>query len=108
MGADHSGDIPEHYNPIGKGQTLAQWRKRMRMPVLNRQNVIVDLIIVRIYEVTAVNGRPLDLLIEARKTKDDPSIQFGVIFSKLPPSRHDYGIPILWREEDRAGLGRWV
>ena len=108
MGAyDRPDDLPEHYNPIGKAQTLAQWRKRMRMPGFTSSMEIDDLMIVHIYETTAVNGKPLDLLIDARKTINDPIKQFGVIFSAIPPDSSQYGIPILWREHGKAGGGRW-
>jgi hypothetical protein len=26
-------ELAEHYNPIGKAETLEVWRRRMRMPV---------------------------------------------------------------------------
>ena len=108
MGTEESpGDIPEHYNPIGKAQTLAQWRKLMRMPVFTSTMEIVDLIIVHIYETTAVNGLPLDFLIDARQTLKHPIKHFGVVFSKHPPDWHSYDIPVLWREDGKEGLGRW-
>ena len=72
MGADDSQVLPEHYEPIGKAQTLAQWRKRMRMPVPTLAGGIVDLVIEKIYETTSMNRLPLDLLIEAHCTVDDP------------------------------------
>jgi hypothetical protein len=97
----------EHYNPIGKAETVDTWRKRGRMPVPSSEALIIDLRIVAIYETTAVNGLPLDLLIDAQKTKNDPVKQFGVIFSETPPDWSKYGIPVLWREEGKSGVGRW-
>ena len=99
--------IPEHSNPVGKQDSLDTWRHSGRISVPSREGHIIDLIIVAIYETTAVNGLPLDLLIEARKTVNDPAKQFGVIFSKNPPNWSQYGIPILWRQEGKAGCGRW-
>jgi len=99
--------IAEHRNPVGKVDVLDTWRKRGRMPVPTSAGQIIDLQIVTIYETTAVNGRPLDLLIEAQKTKSDPVKTFGVIFSETPPDWSKYGIPVLWRKEDESGVGRW-
>ncbi len=99
--------VAEHYDPVTKEESLATWRKRMRMPVPTSKEMIIDLVIVAIYETTAVNGQPLDFLIEAQTTKDDPVKQFGVIFSKNPPDWSTYGIPVLWREEGTVGVGRW-
>lgn len=99
--------VPEHLNPVGMNETLATLRKGMRMPVPSAAGHIIDLRVVAIYETTAVNGQPLSLLISARKTVNDPVKQFGVIFSKYPPDWHNYDIPVLWREDGRAGLGRW-
>jgi hypothetical protein len=95
---------PEHYNPVGKTDTVDTWRNSMRISVPSRDGYIVDLIIVAIYECTAVNGHPLDLLIEARRTINDPVKQFGVIFGATPPDWADYNIPILWQRE---GVAQW-
>ena len=97
----------EHQNSIGKADTVDTWRKTMRIAVPSREGHIVDLIIVAIYETTAVNGLPLDLLIDARKTVNDPVKQFGVVFSKNPPDWPRYNIPILWKQDGKSGVGRW-
>ncbi len=55
-------ELAEHYNPIGKAEILEVWRRRMRMPVPTLEGYIVDLRILAIYETTAVNGLPLDLV----------------------------------------------
>ena len=68
---------------------------------------IVDLHIVTMYETTSVNGQPLDLLIEAQATKNDPAKQFGVIFSETSPDRSKYSVPVLWREDGKSGIGLW-
>jgi hypothetical protein len=100
-------ELAEHYNPIGKAETLEAWRKRMRMPVPTAEGHISDLRILAIYETTSVNGMPLDLLIDAQKSDSDPVKQFGVIFSENPPDWSRYGIPVLWRQEGVSGVGRW-
>jgi hypothetical protein len=97
----------EHHDPIGKADTLDTWRKRMRMPVPAAAGHIVDLLIVRLYETTAVNGLPLDLVIEAQETTDGPVKRFGVVFGAEPPDWPSYGIPVLWRRDGEAGVGRW-
>jgi hypothetical protein len=99
--------IPDHTNPMGKQDSLDTWRHTGRISVPSREGHIIDLIIVAIYETTAVNGQPLGLLIDARKTVNDPIKQFGVIFSKNPPDWSQYSIPILWREDGKAGVGQW-
>jgi hypothetical protein len=55
-------ETAEHYNPIGKAETLEVWRRRMRMPVPTAEGYISDLRILAVYETTSVNGLPLDLL----------------------------------------------
>lgn len=100
-------ELVKHYNPTGKAETLKIWRQRMRLPVPTAAGHILDLRIVTIYETTAINGLPLDLLIDAQKTKNDPVKQFGVIFSESPPDWSKYGIPVLWCMEAGSGVGRW-
>ena len=65
-------ELAEHYNPIGKAETLEVWRRRMRMPVPTAKGYISDLRILAIYETTSVNGLPLDLLIDAQKSDSEP------------------------------------
>ena len=100
-------ELVKNYNPIGKAETLDVWRQRMRMPVPTAAGRILDLRIVTIYETTTVNGQPLDLLIGAQKTTNDPVKQFGVIFSESPPDWSKYGIPLLWCSEGVSSVGRW-
>lgn len=99
--------VPAHGSPVGKEQTLATWRKRMRMPVPTGKGHIIDLQIVTIYETSKVNGLPLDFLIDAQKTSNDPVKQFGVVFSDTPPDWEKYGVPVLWRQEGSQDVGRW-
>jgi hypothetical protein len=99
--------MAEHYNPVGKAETIDTWRERGRMPAPTAAGHIIDLQIIAIYETTAVNGQPLDLLVEAKKTNNDPVKQFGVIFSSSAPDWSAYPMPLLWREDGKAGVGRW-
>jgi len=99
-------ELVKHYNPIGKAETLEVYPRRMRMPVPTAAGHILDLRIITIYETTAINGLPLDLLSDAQKTKNDPVKQFGVIFSESPPDWSKYGIPVLWCSEGVPGVGR--
>jgi len=100
-------ELVKQHNPIGKTETLEAWRLSKRMPVPTAKGHIVDLRILTIYETTAINGLPLDLLIDAQKTRSDPVKQFGVIFSESPPDWSMYGIPVLWLREGVSGMGRW-
>ena len=97
----------EHHDPSGKTDSFDTWRKRMRMPVPTASGNIAGLWIIRMYETTAVNGQRLDLLVEARKTKNDPVKRFGVIFSQSPPDWVAYDIPVLWMQDGTQGVGRW-
>jgi len=97
----------EHYNPIGKADSLDTWRKRMRIPVPTKAGNIVDVRIVALYETTNVNGLPLDALVEGQIVKDKPVVQFGVVFSSQPPDWDANGIPILWIDDSRINIGRW-
>ena len=83
---------PEHYNPIGKQDTLDTWRKRMRMPVPTKACHILDVRIVALYKTSSINELPLDVLIEACITEDKAPVQLGVIFSPSPPDWDQYGI----------------
>ena len=77
------------------------------MPVPSAAGQILDLQIVALYETKSVNGQPLDLLIDAQKTRNDPVKQFGVIFSHAPPDWSKYHIPVLWCSEGVPGVGKW-
>ena len=100
-------EIAEHFDPVSKAEAIPVWRKRMRMPVPTAEGLIMDVRIINIYETTSVNGMPLDLLIEARKSSGDLVKRFGVIFSESPPDWSKYSIPVLWRRESTPGVGRW-
>ena len=78
-----------------KRDCIDTWRTRGRIPVPSKSGVILDLIIVRLYEVTSVDGLPLDLLIEARATHLSTIKRFGMVFSDSRP-QDNYTIPILW------------
>jgi hypothetical protein len=96
-----------HCNPVGKTNVIDTWRERGRMAVPSSKGGIIDLLIVAIYETTSVNGQPLDLLIDAQKTSNDAVKQFGVVFSATPPDWSKYRTPVLWREDNASGVGRW-
>ena len=57
----------------------------MRMPVPTKACHILDIRIVALYETSNVNLLPLDAPIEARVTEEKSPVQFGVMFSPLPP-----------------------
>jgi hypothetical protein len=92
---------------LAKPQPWRSGAEECVCPVPTAEGHISDLRILYIYETTSVNGLPLDLLIDARKSDSDPVKQFGVIFSENPPDWSKYGIPVLWRKEGVAGVGRW-
>lgn len=90
--------------PGSRQACLAQWQVGGTIPVLTRVGGILNMRLQRLYECTAVNGLPLDLLIEARASKRAPPKQFGVIFSEQHPG-NDYPLPILWLDK---GTATWV
>ena len=97
----------EHEAPIGKIDTIDTWKRRGRMSVTTAGGDIIDIWIVALYECSAVNGLPLDLLIEARKTRADPVKRFGVFFSDVAPEWTRYPVPVLWLREGEPDAGRW-
>ena len=108
MGTPHEpDDAPQPYNPVGKAQCLAMWRKRKRIPILTLEGMIVDLIIVSIRETAEVDGLPLDCLLETQAASDAPVKSFGVIFCETPPDWLAYKMPVLWLRESAYSLGRW-
>lgn len=100
--------IAEHHNPTSKIDAIDTWRNSGRMAVPTAAGNIIDLRIVTLYETTSVNGQPLDLLVEAQATTNDPTKQFGVIFSKTAPDKSKYSLPVLWKEDGTSGTGRWT
>jgi hypothetical protein len=99
--------IPIFKSPDDFLQIVSNTSRHIIWRVYHAAGHIIDLQIVAIYETTAVNGHPLDLLVEAKKTNNDPVKQFGVIFSSSPPDWSAYPMPLLWREDGKAGVGRW-
>ena len=78
---------PEHQSPVDKQDCIDTWRKAGRISVPARSGHIVEVIIVNLYETTAGNGIPLDLLIEAQTNLNEPVKQFGVVFSQNQPDK---------------------
>jgi hypothetical protein len=97
----------EHEAPVGKSDTVDTWRQRGRMSVPAADGRIIDIWLVALYECTKVNGLPLDVLIEARKTRADPVKRFGVLFGETQPDWARYSVPVLWLREGEPDAGRW-
>ena len=96
--------IPAHQKPTSKTDCVDTWKDRGRIPVPTKSGTIMDLVIVNLYETTAVNDLYLDLLVEARATKRAPLKRFGVLFADTAPPKQ-YPIPILWVKD---GVSAWV
>ena len=90
--------------PKSRQACLKDWRVGGEIPVPTRKGGLLNMRLERLFECTAVNGFPLDLLIEARASKRAPTRRFGVIFSASRPA-HDYPLPILWLHD---GQGAWL
>jgi hypothetical protein len=93
--------IPSHMKPTSKKDCVDTWRSRGRVPVPTQKGRILDLVIVRLYETTHVDGLALDLMIEGRATNEAPIKQFGVLFSDTRP-QDEYPIPVLWMRGGEA------
>ena len=93
--------IPSHMRPVTKQDCIDTWRSNERIPGPTRAGKILDMMIVRLYETTTVDGLALDLLVEARATKRAPLKRFGVLFSDKQPL-DDYPIPVLWMRDGEA------
>ncbi len=90
--------------PRSRQACLAEWQAGGKIPVPIRKGGVLNMRLERLFECTAVNGLPLDLLIEARASKRAPPKRFGVIFSAHRPG-NDYPLPILWLDN---GQGTWL
>ena len=77
------------------------------MAVPTAAGTITDVLIVRLFETTAVNGLPLDALIEGQVAINAPIKRFGVVFGSAPPDWPAYGLPVLWLQDGESGMGRW-
>ena len=84
-------------------QCVAAWRARGRVPGPTRSGKILDMQIVHMIEATAVDGVPVDLVVEARATKASPVKRFGVVFADDRPV-DVYPIPVLWVKDGTGSL----
>ena len=62
------------------------------------------MLIIHLIEATAIDGMPIDLVVEARASKRAPYKRFAVVFSEQRPDR-EYPIPTLWV---RHGQSAWL
>ena len=82
--------VPAHTQPHTKAECLA----RRRIPVPTKCGKIMDMLIIHLVKATAIDGIPVDLVLEARANKRGPLKKFAVVFSKSKP-RHEYPVPTL-------------
>ena len=91
-------------------EALANAEKRYRAArkllgtVPTRNGKIMDMLIVHLVEATAIDGIPVDLVVEARATKAAPVKRFALVFHEEQPTE-DYPIPTLWVSD---GTGVWL
>ena len=62
------------------------------------------MLIIHLIEATAIDGMPIDLVVEARASKRAPYNRFAVVFSEQRPDG-EYPIPTLWV---RQGQSAWL
>lgn len=103
----HHESYPGQYQPLVKADYVAYWQRTRTIDVPCRAG-ITCLKIVRLYECSAVDGLPLDVLIRAQTHLAAQQIVFGVVFSDDPPLPHHYPIHLLWRQSESAENGTWV
>ena len=97
-------EVTAHTQPRTKAEWLATWQSSNRIPVPTKSGNIMDMMIVHLIEATAIDGIPVDLVVEARASKRGPLKRFAVVFSEARP-RDDYPIPTLWICD---GTGSWL
>ena len=97
-------EVPAHTQPHSKTECLSTWKSRRRIPVPTKSGKIIDLLIVHLIEAAAIDGIPIDLVIDARATHRAPMKRFVVVFSNDRPA-DEYPIPCLWV---KAGTGVWL
>ena len=97
-------EVPAHDQPRTKEQCIASWKSRQRIPVPTKSGKILDMLIVHLVEASAIDGVPIDLVIDARATHRAPIKRFAVVFADYKPS-DDYPIPTLWVSD---GTGSWL
>lgn len=66
-------------------QCIDAWRDRGRIPTPSPSGGILDMLIIHLIEVTAIDGMPIDLVVEARASKRAPYKRFAVVFSEQRP-----------------------
>ncbi|MEM1191566.1 MAG: hypothetical protein AAGI72_23745 [Pseudomonadota bacterium] len=91
---------------ISPHQPITSWedwrdthRDQGRIPFPRKDGHIGDLLILRWYDCTAVDGLPLSALVEAAKTVNDDVWRIGIIWSATRP-QDKYPIPALWASSD--------
>ena len=97
-------EVPAHNQPHTKAECLATWKSRRRIPVPTKSGKIMDLLIVHLVEASAIDGIPIDLVIDARATHRAPLKRFAVVFAGNQP-QDDFPIPTLWVCD---GVGVWL
>jgi hypothetical protein len=96
--------IPSHEQPTTKKECVDTWRDRRRIPTPSPGGGILDMMIIHLIEATAIDGMPIDLIVEARASKRAPYKRFAVVFSQERPA-HVYPVPTLWV---RNGQSAWL
>jgi len=96
--------IPSHEQPTTRQECIDTWRDRGRIPTPTPSGGIMDMLIIHLIEATAIDGMPIDLVVEARASKRAPYKRFAVVFSDQRPAQ-DYPVPTLWV---RKGQGSWL
>lgn len=98
---------PTAHQPTGKQDWINAWRSGGRISVPTDDGDSLELVITRLFECTAVNGLPLDLLIEARATHRAPPKRFGVVLAMTRPV-DSYDIPVLWVSPGADDSPSWL
>ena len=97
-------NISSHEQLTSRQACNDTWRERGRIPTPTPSGGIMDMVITHLIEATAIDGVPIDLVVEARATKRAPPKRFAVVFRDEKPEQ-EYPVPTLWI---RRGQADWL
>ncbi|MEO0438223.1 MAG: hypothetical protein AAF098_15090 [Pseudomonadota bacterium] len=95
--------IPSHVQITNKLDWIDTHKDRGRISVPSKNHPVLEIIVFHWYDCSAIDGLPLDALIEGAPTRNEEAKRFGILWSDVKPD--DYPIPVLWVS---SGGGVWV
>jgi hypothetical protein len=71
--------IPSHRTATSRQDCIDTWKSKKRISVPTQGGGLMDLWLVNLVEATTLNGKPIDLYVEARASKDASLKRFAVL-----------------------------